>query len=112
MEINEIIKNRRESLGLTTRDLADILGVSHSTISRYETADIKKIGIDKLLPLARALKCSPAYLMGYDQDVSKDDEIMQLVSVLDDDDKENLKKYISNMLLSQDKYKKESTITA
>ena len=63
MQINEIIKKRRKELGLTLKQVAEQLGVSESLISRYESKDVKNMGIDKIAPLAEILKCTPAYLI-------------------------------------------------
>lgn len=68
MKVNEIIKKRRKELGLTLKDVAQELGVSESLISRYESNDVKNMGIDKITPLAKVLKCSPAYLMGWTEE--------------------------------------------
>lgn len=65
MEINEIIKKRRQELGLTLKDVATALGVAESTVLRYERKDIQNMGIDKIVQLAKVLKCSPAYLLGW-----------------------------------------------
>lgn len=64
MEINEVIKKRRLELGLTLKDVAFALGTAESTISRYESNGIQNMGIDKLLDLAKVLKCTPMYLLG------------------------------------------------
>lgn len=66
VEISERIKKRRLELGLTLEDVSEKLGVAKSTILRYETKDIGNMGIDKLELLANALKCTPAYLMGWE----------------------------------------------
>lgn len=66
MKVNEIIRARRKELGLTLKQVADKLGVSESLISRYESNDVKNMGIDKLIPLAKVLKTTPAYLMGWE----------------------------------------------
>ncbi len=66
MKINEIIKKRRKELGLTLKQVADQLGVSESLISRYESNDVKNMKVDKIAPLAKILKTTPAYLMGWD----------------------------------------------
>lgn len=68
MKVNEIIRKRRKELGLTLKDVATELGVSESLISRYESNDVKNMGIDKLIPLAKVLKCTPAFLMGAEDD--------------------------------------------
>jgi len=71
MNINEKIKARREELKLTIEDVARALNVNKSTISRYESENIKKMPIDFIKPLSEVLKCSPAYLMGWTDEDSE-----------------------------------------
>lgn len=71
MKINEIIRKRRKELGLTLKQVAEELGVSESLISRYESSEVKNMGIDKIKPLAKILKCEPEYLMGWTEDNKK-----------------------------------------
>lgn len=66
MNIQTIIKNRRLDLGLTMKDVANALGVSEATVSRYESGEIQNMGIDKIEALAKVLRCSPGYLMGWE----------------------------------------------
>jgi transcriptional regulator, XRE family len=68
MKINERIKARRKELGLTLKQVAEKLNVSESLISRYETNDVKNMGIDKIAPLAKILKTTPSYLMGWSEE--------------------------------------------
>ena len=74
MSVQEIIKKRRLELGLTLKDVAKVLGVAEATVSRYETGDIQNMGIDKIADLSKALRCSPAYLMGWEDDISPQNE--------------------------------------
>lgn len=67
MKINERIKERRLELGLTLNDVGKALGVAESTVLRYESEEIKNMGIDKIENLARVLLCSPSYLMGWEE---------------------------------------------
>ncbi len=78
MEVNEIIKKRRKELGLTLKQVAEQLGVSESLISRYESKDVKNMGIDKLVPLAKILKCEPAYLMGWIDEKVEDKKLCDI----------------------------------
>lgn len=71
MEINERIRKRRKLLGLTLRQVADKMGVSESLISRYESKDVKNMGIDKLVPLAEILGVTPSYLMGWEDEIEE-----------------------------------------
>jgi len=63
--IRERMKKRREELGYSYQNLADLTGMSKSTLQRYETGGIGNLPLDKLEILAKALCCSPAYLMGW-----------------------------------------------
>ncbi len=66
--INERIKERRLSLNLTLAQIAEALGVKEATAQRYESGDIKNIKHDTIVALANILKCSPTYLMGWDEE--------------------------------------------
>lgn len=70
MTVYERIKNRRKKLGLTADDVADALGVSRATVYRYESAYIEKLPITSLEPLSKVLHCTPAYLMGWEDEPS------------------------------------------
>ena len=59
MTIQDRIKIQRESIGLSMREVANALGLSPSTVSRYENGNIDNMGIDKLEALAKVLRCSP-----------------------------------------------------
>ena len=77
MGFKENIKARRLELGLTTDDVAKIVGVSNATISRWETGAISNQRRDKLQLLAQALHTTPAELMGW-EDPSIPDNILPL----------------------------------
>lgn len=64
--VKEIIKERRQQLGLTMKEVAEAVGVSEATVSRWESGDIENMRRDKIAKLAEALKISPAVLMGWE----------------------------------------------
>jgi len=69
-DFNEIIgriRDRRLELGLSYQDLADKTGMSKSTLQRYETGFIKNIPLSKVEALAKALRVTPEYLMGWEE---------------------------------------------
>ncbi len=66
MSVGERMKARRKQLGMSAEQIAEQLNISPSTVYRYENGDIEKMGIDKLTPIAKALRTTPAYLMGWD----------------------------------------------
>lgn len=67
MEINKVISLKRKSLGLTMRQVADAVGVSEGTISRWESGDIKNMRREKIDLLAKILKISPDELIHGDK---------------------------------------------
>ena len=69
MDIGDRIKRRREALGMSQSELARKVGyTSRSTINKIEK-DGRGISQDKIAAIAKALKTSPSYLMGWTEDV-------------------------------------------
>lgn len=68
-DIMSRMKKRREELNMSYQTLSDRVGISKSTLQRYETGYIKNMPVDKLEDIADALQVSPAYLMGWNDDV-------------------------------------------
>lgn len=64
MEIKNIIKNRRIELGLTQKEIADKIGVSEATVSRWESGNISNMRRDRIAKLAEILQISPAVIIG------------------------------------------------
>ncbi|AUJ26588.1 LexA repressor [Virgibacillus dokdonensis] len=67
MKIGDRIRKRRKELKLSVEQLAEMLGKNRATVYRYESSEIENMPIDIIQPLAKALKVSPAYLMGWEQ---------------------------------------------
>jgi transcriptional regulator with XRE-family HTH domain len=67
MKTNELIKMRRLELNMTMKELAQKVGVSEGTISRWESGDIENMKRDKIAALACALEVPPAVLMDWEE---------------------------------------------
>lgn len=65
MELNNLIKQRRQELNLTLEQVAQIVGVGKSTVRKWETGDIKNMKRDKIPLLAEALQISPSLIAGF-----------------------------------------------
>lgn len=65
----ERMQSRRKELGISADTLAEYLGVSRSTIFRYENGDIEKVPANLLSDIAKFLRTSEAFLMGW-EDIS------------------------------------------
>ena len=66
MNVGKAIKDRRKQIGMSAETLAEKIGVSPTTIYRYEKGDIEKVDSTKLMPIAAALGVTPGYLMGWE----------------------------------------------
>lgn len=65
--VNENIKMLRKQLGITQEEVGKRIGVSKQTIQRYESGEISNIPYDKIVGLSKALSCSPAQIMGWEE---------------------------------------------
>lgn len=68
MEIKDTLKNRRTELGLTQLDVANAVGVSEATVSRWESGDIANMKRSRIASLASVLKMSPSIIMGWNEE--------------------------------------------
>lgn len=75
MNIGEKIKCRREILGLSQTELAKKINSSKQTLYKYENGIITNIPSDKIELLATVLETTPAYLMGWDDNLTEDNAI-------------------------------------
>ena len=102
--IGNRIKRRREELGLTQEDLALKLGYkSKSTINKVELG-INDISQAKILSYANVLNTTPAYLMGWDEDVdyavklsSGEEFLIECHRSFDDDSRTRLIEYAKRL---------------
>lgn len=66
MTIGERIHELRLKRGMTLEELGKFAKISRQTLSRYENSIITNIPSDMIEVLARVLRTSPAYLMGWE----------------------------------------------
>lgn len=63
MSIGELIYSRRKELGLTLEDIGNFVGVSKSTVKKWESGYISNMRRDKIALLAQILKIEPTKLI-------------------------------------------------
>lgn len=63
MEIGNLIYNRRKELGLTLEQIGDYVGVSKSTVKKWESGYISNMRRDKIALLAKILQIPPTDLI-------------------------------------------------
>lgn len=76
MNIGNRIKERRKALGMTVDDLAYEIGKNRTTVYRYENGNIENLPTSVLDPLAKALYTTPEYLIGWNDDPTDYDELI------------------------------------
>lgn len=69
MTIGERIRDLREGQGLRQTELACRIGVSKQTLYKYERNIVTNIPKKAVEAMATALSTSPAYLMGWEENV-------------------------------------------
>jgi plasmid maintenance system antidote protein VapI len=67
---HEMLKTLRELQGLSQGELAALTGISQSNLSALESGT-RKIGRERAITLARALKVHPAVILFSDYDVNE-----------------------------------------
>lgn len=75
MTIGDRIKKRRNELGMTQEELAQKLGyASRSSVNKVEKS--RELSNKKVKLYSDALKCTPAYLMGWDEEYADTQETL------------------------------------
>lgn len=69
MSIGQRIKQKRLEAGLSVEEMAKRLNKNRATIYRYESDEIENLPISILAPLADVLNTTPAYLMGWSEEL-------------------------------------------
>lgn len=84
------IKARRKELGLSQQEVGDYVGVSSTTVGRWENGQIKDMKRDSVKKLSEILNVSPLDLIGGDIDLNGISPatrlLLQTISKADEDD--------------------------
>ena len=67
MTVGDRIRKVRQEQDVTQQELADYIGVSKQAVYKYENNIVTNIPTDKVDAIAKRLKVSPAYLMGWEE---------------------------------------------
>lgn len=124
IELANKLRAKRLENNLSLQEVADKLGISKVTVSRYETLDITNIPSDKIEGMAKLYNTTPAYLMGWedkkennifsqltDEELAKLEKFNNMSTVMfmnegndiSDKDKETLATAYAEVLISQRK---------
>lgn len=77
-DIGKKIRDRRESLNMTQEELAEKLGYkSRSSINKIESSG-RNLPQSKIVAIAKALRTSPSYLMGWSEEGIKSNDLERI----------------------------------
>lgn len=71
--IGDRIRLRRNQLGLSVRELAQRVGVSHGALTKWENNQTKGVPDNHLKKLAKVLDCNILWLIGLDSAITVTD---------------------------------------
>lgn len=66
MNIKDIIKAKREEKRYSLKELGNLIGVSESTVSRWESGTIANMTHTNIVKISKILDIPPEVLLGYD----------------------------------------------
>lgn len=103
MNIGDRIKLRRSQLEKTLQEVGSDVGVTRATIQRYENGNIQNIPSDKIELLAKSLKTTPAYLMGWEEDETinqsiQEQKLIESFNKLSSEGKEKVLNYTQDLV--------------
>lgn len=88
------LRQRRKELGLTMKQVADAVGVSEATISRYESGNIKNMRRDRIDKYAKILRVDLLDMIDFEEQVEElnkaleQDHVMEYLKARFDTDEE------------------------
>lgn len=80
MSIN--LHDRRKELHMTLEEIGDLVGVSKSTVRKWESGFISNMGRDKIVKYSNALQINPMELVDPDRTLDKENVIEQTTNVM------------------------------
>lgn len=87
-EVGKRIKSRRKQLGLTQKQLGELVALSEGSVSRYESGSIKDAPTQKLNDFANALSIEVAWIIGFKPETDKfqmANDLVHRIQELDDE---------------------------
>lgn len=111
MDIGKKIKERRIELNLGADYVANKIGKSRATLYRYENGEIEKMPISILPPLAKALKTTPAELMGFSDNTNLSNIEIGLVKDFRKLNQQGQDYILQTMDMAKDKYIKSDSVS-
>lgn len=81
-EIGENIKFYRKQRNMTLKELGCKVGITESTMQKYETGQIKRIDVEAVQKISSALDISPEFIVKWDEEKAAMSPIPSLYSAI------------------------------
>ena len=103
--VANVMKRLRENAGLTTRQAAGIIGVTHTTISHFETGrrDFPSLRIEQLVRGYGYTMEEFEKILGHRSIISHKDDCVTMIGQLNDDQLSAIRSVLSQMLRNSPK---------
>lgn len=92
--MSNYLADRRKELGLTMKQVAEAVGVSEATVSRWESGQIANMRRDRISTYAKVLQVRPTFIMTGELDSPE----TQKAPTLNKKDERDIKKKMDEML--------------
>ncbi len=92
--MSNYLADRRKELGLTMKQVAEAVGVSEATVSRWESGQIANMRRDRIGTYAKVLQVRPTFIMTGEPESPE----TQKTPVLNKKDERDIKKKMDEML--------------
>ncbi len=101
MTVGDRIRKKRKELGISQTELAKKVDISKQTLYKYEKNIITNIPSNKIEEISKVLYVSESYLMGWEDNLSKDNSYL-IPDILADD---HLIEHIKKLICLNDEHK-------
>lgn len=92
MTVGDRIRKKRENLGISLTDMAEMIGVSKQNLYKYEKNVITNIPSDKIEKISKILGVSESYIMGWEENLNEKSSDFVTNILSDNDLTEHIKK--------------------
>lgn len=108
-EVGKNIKFYREKRRMTLKELGSKIGISESTMQKYEAGSIKRVDAEMIKKIANVLKVPPGKITGWDKEANdmflqgmNEAELVKKYSQLTDQNKLTISKLIEFLITNQE----------
>ena len=77
--IGERIKQRRKQLGMTQKQLAELVNLSEGSVSRYEHGKVEEVTMSKLKEFAAHLHVDTIWLVGINEETEFETRVKAII---------------------------------